>query len=147
MSHYRVNPIKEGDGVEVINCGSGNEYVYYGAMVISPISEGKCTIRFTHLTEEDDENKPLVEDVPVAMLRPVPEAIPQWEYRIGEITDGWYNNGWWLGRVVEKVHGTLTQYVIRFEDRSQHAFAFQDVRLHQEWSRGVWMYAKLSADC
>ncbi|KAK1280404.1 hypothetical protein QJS04_geneDACA014275 [Acorus gramineus] len=144
-----------GQEVEVAGDEEGLRGAWYEATVVRSVpSKGKLTLAYRTLALDNDPSKPLKETVDAGRVRPAPPgpAGPAAAFRVGQVVDAFYNEGWWVGtvsevRVTDHKGGPVRtpRYKVRFPDPAdEREFGVEELRAHLEWVDGKWVPA---ADC
>ena len=96
-----------GDKVERIMDEEGFKDCFFEATVVA-MKDGKFTVEYAELEEEDESGRKLRETVALEGIRPCPSddslSKPLSERVLGEAVDCWYEGGWWMG-YVHKIFG------------------------------------------
>lgn len=133
--------VEEQAKVEVVSAEQGFENSYYTAKCLR-IHKGSCRVKYETL--HDDQGNKLIEEVPLARVRPFPPTYRFSEFLDQDIVDAYYRGGWWRGTVEGRNNNG--QYHVRFENQQQLTFAKGLLRIHQGWDprqETKWTYAKI----
>lgn len=134
---------KVGMRVEVSSDEEGYEGAYYAANVVGYL--GDCRYLVDYLTlRTSDEKEALREEAESRHVRPCPPYMARIDrYKLFEIVDCWYNDGWWKGEVSKVLPRNL--YLVYFSSTGELLkFTHADLRPHQEWIDGRWVIASSS---
>ncbi|KAL8162132.1 hypothetical protein V2J09_013621 [Rumex salicifolius] len=102
---YEVNDRVEIIGAEEGLCGS-----YHMAFIMEHLRPvGYYRIRYELLTGEDAS--PLIEVVPVGLIRPIPPKSCQIFVVVGDHVDMWNRDGWWYALIQDAVDAETHRYV------------------------------------
>ncbi|XP_012084134.1 protein AGENET DOMAIN (AGD)-CONTAINING P1 [Jatropha curcas] len=128
-----------GTKVEVKSDEVGFQGAWFSAVIISKLGNDKFVVQY-HSLLTDDGSALLREVASASNLRPFPPSICRvYPFKLSEMVDAWYNDGWWVGRIVKivKIHEDL-KYIVQFKTREELEFAHSELRPHQEWIDENW---------
>uniref|UniRef100_A0A2P2IM23 Agenet domain-containing protein n=1 Tax=Rhizophora mucronata TaxID=61149 RepID=A0A2P2IM23_RHIMU len=127
----------KGTRVEVKRDEVGFEGAWFGATIIDRLRNYKYLVEYHHLVTEDETAK-LREEAILSDMRPFPPHTQRiCPFQLLEIVDAWYNDGWWLGRIVKVKKGL--RYTVFFKMGEELEFEHCELRTHQEWIDGNWI--------
>ncbi|GAB2274730.1 hypothetical protein Dimus_009502 [Dionaea muscipula] len=128
---------KRGDIVEICSEEEGFKGSYYVATIVAQLDADAFTIEYATLLDEN-ELDPLREVVRARNIRPAPPTVDAEEFHVGDEVEARDNDGWWIGRVMEKL-GRGDYYVL-FENSGEVAkYHRKGLRAHLEWIDGRWI--------
>ncbi|XVF62403.1 hypothetical protein PTKIN_Ptkin09bG0004800 [Pterospermum kingtungense] len=128
------------DEVEVTSDEEGFRGSWYKAIIVEYIGNNdKYLVEYLNLMTED--RRPLREEAEARHVRPCPPNLSYVaSFRLGEVVDAWYNDGWWVG-VISRVL-TKSIYSVYFGLTNEELdFHHSSLRLHQDWMNGKWIIA------
>lgn len=134
----------KGSLVEVSSDEDGFRGCWFAATIIKPIGKEKFLIEYEELTTED--NKELLrEEFKKTHVRPrPPKTIIVDNFNLLDEVDALYNDGWWVGVISKVLRGS--KYKVSFKDTNEELiFALSDLRPHQEWINGKWVFSSPGA--
>ncbi|XP_050217038.1 protein AGENET DOMAIN (AGD)-CONTAINING P1 [Mercurialis annua] len=135
----------KGTKVEVKSDEVGFQGAWFAATIINVIENGNFEVQYDSILT-DDGNDFLKEQANASDIRPLPPDIQHVHpYRLFETVDAWFNDAWWVGRVV-KVYNN-SKYKVDFKTTEELEFAHSELRPHQEWADGHWVIAKMDWGC
>ncbi|KAI3780471.1 hypothetical protein L2E82_10452 [Cichorium intybus] len=128
---------QRGDRVEISSNEEGLAGSYFTANIIASISKKEYIIQYRTLLD-DDGFGPLREIVSADQIRPTPPEIVTTEFSLLDMVDACDNDGWWVGKIIRKMG---SNYLVYFENsREEIVYPLRQLRIHQEWDGGVWVY-------
>ncbi|GAA0173841.1 hypothetical protein LIER_41602 [Lithospermum erythrorhizon] len=142
---------ERGQTVEILSQEKGFEGSFFPAIIISKVSENNYIVQYSTLHAGqhegyDDEFRPQREFCKETEIRPEPPHVSVSEFALKHKVDAYYNDGWWVGTVIECVHhegDVEKKYLVYFKKFDEKTFfKFEDLRVHQDWSRGQWSIPK-----
>ncbi|KAJ0237702.1 Protein AGENET DOMAIN [Hirschfeldia incana] len=125
-----------GTVVEVSSDEEGFVGCWFAARIVERIGEDKYMIEYKDL-REDNGVEPLKEEADFLHIRPPPPSDEDLDFSVGDKIDAFYNDGWWVGEVMESVKDGSVGIFFR-ESREKMRFGRQGLRLHKEWVNGTW---------
>ncbi|KAF9605547.1 hypothetical protein IFM89_017566, partial [Coptis chinensis] len=85
------------------------------------------------LTVDEKGTKPLKEFVLMVNLRPLPPREKDYNFKMNDEVDAYYNDGWWEGFVTMEKEGD--RFVVYFRgSKEEIEFGKSDLRLHREYA-------------
>lgn len=126
--------------VEVKGGKEGFERLWYAAVVMEVLGNGKFLVQYQTL-KTDDGTEFLIEEVDVSCIRPYPPEIDRISpFEHLDKVDAWVGNGWWEGYVSKVVDDA--KYMVCFRSMNE-LLMFEDsnLRPHQEWENNEWVAA------
>lgn len=128
----------KGMKVEVRSDEDGYRGSWYTAVIIDSIGD-KFLVEYQTL-KTDDETEFLKEVAESSHVRPFPPGIGRVRtFARHEMVDAWYNDGWWVGHISQILGGS--KYKVYFITSSEELeFEHHDLRPHQEWIGGRWVF-------
>ncbi|KAL3651371.1 hypothetical protein CASFOL_004373 [Castilleja foliolosa] len=134
--------------VEISSDDEGFRGSWYEGTVLRPPrttkrGSTKVIVKYKTLKEDEAGTRPLIEELDVVQLRPLPPREVRRSFKFAEEVDAYYNDGWWEGTITEVVgdeDDDDVKYLVFFSGtREQIAFAASEMRLHREWEYGKWV--------
>ncbi|KAF9592698.1 hypothetical protein IFM89_016775 [Coptis chinensis] len=125
---------REGMLVEVCSDDSDLRGAWFIATVIKAFNKRnkKVQIQYHTLTVDEKGTKPLKEFVLMVNLRPLPPREKDYNFKMNDEVDAYYNDGWWEGFVTMEKEGD--RFVVYFRgSKEEIEFGKSDLRLHREW--------------
>ncbi|XVF65865.1 hypothetical protein PTKIN_Ptkin09bG0285400 [Pterospermum kingtungense] len=149
----------EGKEAEVTSDEEGFKGAWYAVTILKlpdkNNTHGKALVQHKYLLEDDNET-PYTESVPLSQIRPLPPQpkVPgDQRFRVKDVVDAFYLDGWWTGSV-SKVFDNRKRYIVTFEDPTEDVvFSSSDLRPHWKWVDGKWVQSSklqevlVPADC
>ncbi|XP_057452329.1 protein AGENET DOMAIN (AGD)-CONTAINING P1-like [Lotus japonicus] len=130
-----------GDQVEVIGHEDGFFDSYFEATVVSLLDGGRYWVEYETLVEDDETGIPLKEAILPTNLRPAPPRVNvRGEYKLDQMVNVFYNDGWWYGRVNGKILGYHAKgYTVHFSTYNETLpFHCSCMRVHHDFIDGEW---------
>lgn len=129
--------ISKGTKVEVKSDEAGFQGSWFPATIVKVMENDKYLVQYQTLVT-DDESDFLREEARIQDIRPSPPQLQRaYPFAISEIVDAWYNDGWWVGRII-KVQDDF-KYTVHFKTTEKLEFEHCQLRPHQEWINGNWI--------
>ncbi|XP_022760730.1 DUF724 domain-containing protein 7 isoform X2 [Durio zibethinus] len=127
------------DEVEVTSDGEGFNGSWFSAVVVEYIGNDKYLVEYPTLKTED--GMPLREEAKAHHIRPCPPELScAASFRLHEVVDAWYNDGWWVGVISRVLTGS--KYAVYFSLTNEELeFDHSNLRHHQDWHNGKWIIA------
>ncbi|KAF8110108.1 hypothetical protein N665_0088s0119 [Sinapis alba] len=125
-----------GTVVEVSSDEEGYVGCWFAAKVVEHICEDKYMIEYKDL-REDNGIEPLKEEADFLHIRPPPPSDEDIDFAVGDKIDAFYNDGWWVGDVIESMKDGSVGIFFRLSGEKMR-FGRQGLRLHKEWVNGTW---------
>ncbi|CAH2038490.1 unnamed protein product [Thlaspi arvense] len=126
-----------GTHVEVSSDEEGFKGSWFVAKVIEPIGQDKYLVEYRDLREEDGV-EPLKEETDFLHIRPPPPpSDEELDFAVGDKVDAFYNDGWWVGDVIESTQDGRIGIFFR-QSREKMRFGRLGLRLHKDWINGTW---------
>lgn len=120
--------------------------IWFPAIILGPVCNGKYLVEYLTLRTDDDGTKLLKEEVDAPRIRPCPCVIQRVErFKPLEEVDAWYGGGWWVGQVYKVFVGS--NYTVYFRSTNEVLeFQHSYLRPHQDWTNGNWITATRGTD-
>ncbi|KAG2305478.1 hypothetical protein Bca4012_061766 [Brassica carinata] len=93
-------------------------------------------IEYKDLREENGV-EPLKEEADFLHVRPPPPSDEDIDFAVGDKIDAFYNDGWWVGDVIESMKDGSVGIFFR-QTNEKMRFGRQGLRLHKDWVNGTW---------
>ncbi|GER51770.1 agenet domain-containing protein [Striga asiatica] len=124
--------------VEVKSDEEGYQGSWYTATIVCSLCSDKYLVEYQTLRTED-ETQLLKENAHASYIRPCPPKIMRLDrFKMLEEVDAWYNDGWWVGLVLNVLDGL--KYAVYFWTTDEElTFDHSNLRPHQEWIGGKWI--------
>lgn len=135
--------------MEVTSDEEGFKGAWYSAIVTQQEhkvnDENKVYVEYKTLLSDENKNTLLKEYVDIEFVRPKPplndEKIES--FRVNDVVDAFYQDGWWCGVVSELIEQD-NKYLVSFASPpDQILFNFCDLRVHRDWVHGNWVLPQL----
>ncbi|KAG6757923.1 hypothetical protein POTOM_038252 [Populus tomentosa] len=108
---------------------------WYSATIVEVMENVKFLVQYHNLVT-DDETGSLREEAGASDIRPSrPRIQHAYAFKLSEIVDAWYDDGWWMGCIV-KVHNKLKN-TVHFKTTEELEFGLCELP-HQEWIDRNW---------
>ncbi len=143
-----------GERIEVCSKEEGFKGSFFAATVIAKPDKNSYYVRYKNLLENDGLTR-LVEKVTKDEVRPVPQKINASStlsrYSMFDEVDAFDQDGWWVGKIIEKVdeedieeeEDQEPMYYVYFSTYAQKiAYPISRLRAHLEWINGKWVSSK-----
>ncbi|XP_010475765.1 PREDICTED: DUF724 domain-containing protein 3-like isoform X2 [Camelina sativa] len=127
--------------VEVSSDEEGFKGCWFAAKVVEPIGDDKFLVEYRDLREEDGV-EPLKEVIDFLHIRPPPPRDEDKDFTVGDKINAFYNDGWWIGFVIEGMKGGTVGIHFR-QSGEKMRFGRQGLRLHKDWVNGTWQLPPL----
>uniref|UniRef100_A0A1J3GX38 Agenet domain-containing protein n=1 Tax=Noccaea caerulescens TaxID=107243 RepID=A0A1J3GX38_NOCCA len=126
--------------VEVSSEEEGFKGSWFVAKVIERIGEDNYLVEYRDLREENGV-EPLKEEADFLHMRPLPPPSEDYtDFAVGDKVDAFYNDGWWVGDVIESLQDGRVGIFFR-QSREKMRFGRLGLRLHKDWVNGTWQLA------
>lgn len=126
----------KGTKVEVKSDEVGFQGAWFGATIVDVMGNDEFLVQYDTLVTDDFADY-LREEARSSDIRPYPPHIQHvYPFEPLEIVDAWYNDGWWVGRVI-KVQEEF-KYTVHFKTTEELDFEHCELRSHLEWIDGNW---------
>lgn len=123
--------------VEVSSDEEGFKGSWFVAKVIERIGEDNYLVEYRDLREENGV-EPLKEEADFLHMRPLPPTSEDYtDFAVGDKVDAFYNDGWWVGDVIESLQDGRVGIFFR-QSREKMRFGRLGLRLHKDWVNGTW---------
>ncbi|KAJ7980433.1 Agenet domain containing protein [Quillaja saponaria] len=124
--------------VEVRSDEEGYQGAWYSAIIIGLIGNDRYLVEYRTLNT-DDETEQLKEEADATDIRPFPPDIGHLGlFKLHEIVDAWYNDGWWVGQVSSVLRNM--KYMVHFRTTNEYLeFEHHELRPHLAWIQGEWV--------
>ncbi|XP_010495955.1 PREDICTED: DUF724 domain-containing protein 3-like [Camelina sativa] len=96
----------------------------------------------SYLFKEEDGVEPLKEVIDFLHIRPPPPRDEYEDFSVGDKINAFYNDGWWIGFVIEGMKGGTVGIHFR-QTGEKMRFGRQGLRLHKDWVNGTWQLPPL----
>ncbi|CDP15932.1 unnamed protein product [Coffea canephora] len=134
-----------GDQVEIMSKEEGFQGSYFHATVVTKLEMDEYIVQFKTLLE-DDKPAPLRQVHTLDEIRPIPPEIPRKKFYVKQKVDAYEGDGWWVGIItgIEEAESEEEfKYTVRFQTTGeQRSFKLENLRVHQEWVNGNWIFSK-----